>query len=146
MIKRLGARGLLKPSTTAVQVIIGPEVELLANDIKEIIVSGVTIVGVQQGAPVARQVKSEQLIVSAEIQAQAEECCALLGGKDNINLVELAAETRVLVTLKNAQELDKDTLKQAGISGTMALSDGRIMLIAGTKAPELTQALQTQIA
>ena len=92
-LKALGARGLVRPSDRALQVVLGPIADQVADEIRAALAAG----------PVADD-------------GNAEDWLAALGGRDNVLSVE-RRDGRVLLRLKAGSGLDVAALKALGARG-----------------------------
>ena len=104
-LKALGSRGMIKPAAGSVQVVLGPEAELIADEIRAVL---------------------------ANPQAAAADGGALkaaLGGSDNIRAVEVVAGSRLRVELADASRINEGNLKALGVSGVMAMPGNLVHLV-----------------
>ncbi|WP_144370786.1 N-acetylglucosamine-specific PTS transporter subunit IIBC [Vogesella urethralis] len=104
-LKALGSRGMIKPAAGSVQVVLGPEAELIADEIRAAL---------------------------ANPQAAAADGGALkaaLGGSDNIRAVEVVAGSRLRVELADASRINEGNLKALGVSGVMAMPGNLVHLV-----------------
>lgn len=104
-LKALGSRGMIKPAAGTVQVVLGPEAELIADEIRAAL---------------------------ANPQAAAADGGALkaaLGGSDNIRAVEVVAGSRLRVELADASRINEGNLKALGVSGVMAMPGNLVHLV-----------------
>jgi PTS system N-acetylglucosamine-specific IIC component len=104
-LKALGSRGMIKPAAGSVQVVLGPEAELVADEIRAAL---------------------------ANPQAVAADGGALkdaLGGAANIRAVEVVAGSRLRVELADASRVNEGSLKALGVSGVMAMPGNLVHLV-----------------
>lgn len=104
-LKALGSRGMIKPAAGSVQVVLGPEAELVADEIRAAL---------------------------ATPQAAAADSSALkdaLGGAANIRTVEVVAGSRLRVELADASRVNEGSLKALGVSGIMAMPGNLVHLV-----------------
>lgn len=104
-LKALGSRGMIKPAAGSVQVVLGPEAELVADEIRAAL---------------------------ANPQAAATDSGALkdaLGGAANIRAVEVVAGSRLRVELADASRVNEGSLKALGVSGIMAMPGNLVHLV-----------------
>ena len=116
-LRRLGARGMVRPSTDTLQVVVGPVADQLAGDIRK---------AVHEGAA------ATQLDVSALTRA--------LGGSSNIESIDVCA-TRLSIRLRQGS-LDTAAIKAAGARGAVAVGQGLWHVIIGPHAQDVAQRLQ----
>ncbi len=139
-IVSLGARGLLKPSLHAVQVIIGPEVELLAGDMKDLWKGANGPELSQKGVDFSQESTEEILKPETADVRLAEECLKAFGGRENTQKVDVAAGTRILATLKDSKKVKVDILRSVGIN-TVQAKENNVLIAVGERAPYVAQAM-----
>ncbi|WP_197693939.1 N-acetylglucosamine-specific PTS transporter subunit IIBC [Vogesella sp. LIG4] len=100
-LKALGSRGLIKPAAGSVQVVLGPEAELVADQIRDALLQGV---GGSAGGSGDRQ-----------------QWLAALGGEGNLRGVSVVAGSRLRLELADSGRIDEAQLKALGASGVMTL-------------------------
>lgn len=115
-LKALGARGLVRPSDRALQVVLGPIADQVADEIR----AALTVASVA-GA------------------GNAEDWLAALGGRDNVLSVE-RRDGRVLLRLKAGSGLDVAALKALGARGVAVTAAGA-HLILGPRAEAVARNL-----
>jgi PTS system N-acetylglucosamine-specific IIC component len=116
-LKRLGARGVVRPSAHDLQVVLGPIADNVAREIQAAL-SGITM------APVA---------AAAAGTIQVSALLAALGGRANLARVEAAAN-RLLVELADPGKLDGPALIRAGARGVAAAGANRRQVLLGGDA------------
>lgn len=104
-LKALGSRGMIKPAAGSVQVVLGPEAELIADEIRAALAN-----------PQA-------------VAADGGALKAALGGSDNIRAVEVVAGSRLRVELADASRINEGNLKALGVSGVMAMPGNLVHLV-----------------
>ncbi len=136
-LSALGAMGVVRPSPTAVQVVLGPVADQVAADIR---------------AHLGGTARAVTVPATSVAQASAsppplptEPLLALLGGSSNIVSVTAAAG-RLLVTVANPDALRRDGLEDAGVTDLGVTSTGTVHLLVGDSAQataaELRKSLQ----
>lgn len=143
-VTALGARGILKPSAHAVQVIIGPEVELLAGDMKDEWKAAGGPSASQKGVDFSQEKETNVLRPSSQDVSVAEYCLKAFGGTNNITKAEVAAGTRVMVTLAREITPDIATLKAAGID-TVQVKGLNALISVGERAPFVAQSMSDRL-
>ncbi|WP_434632269.1 N-acetylglucosamine-specific PTS transporter subunit IIBC [Chromobacterium sp. CV08] len=111
-LKALGSRGLIRPAAGSVQVVLGPEADLIADEIR-----GALGAAAGEAAPVAAAVAA-----AAPAAIDKASWLAALGGADNVRKVEAVAGSRLRVEVADAARVDQDALQRLGASGVAALS------------------------
>ena len=119
-LKRLGARGIVRPSSDTLQVVVGPIADQLAGEIR----AGLS-------APV----------VSSAPVADSGALLTALGGAANIEKVDVHA-TRISVTLRDAASVTAAAIRSAGARGAVAVGDSTWHVIIGPQAAGVAQALR----
>lgn len=119
-LKALGARGLIKPAAGSVQVVLGPEAEIVADEIRAFLAAGGSVSGGVDRA----------------------QWLAALGGEANVKSVELVAGSRLRVELANADKIDEARLKSLGAEGVQALPGNLVHLVVGSDAERFANALK----
>jgi N-acetylglucosamine-specific phosphotransferase system IIBC component len=123
-LKALGARGIIKPSEHALQVVLGPIADSVAVEIRDALAAG----GVAQPiAPVATVAVAPAMLTPAAISA--------LGGADNVCGVTVHG-TRVRVELNDAGGAADAALTALGVRSVARPGDGlvHLLLAPGDKA------------
>ncbi|MEJ8673516.1 N-acetylglucosamine-specific PTS transporter subunit IIBC [Chromobacterium amazonense] len=116
-LKALGSRGLIKPAAGSVQVVLGPEADLIADEIRNTLASGTS-------AP-APQAAAEKLVSAAAASGASIDKAswlAALGGEGNVRKVDVVAGSRLRVEVADAARVDQAALQQLGASGVTSVS------------------------
>jgi N-acetylglucosamine PTS system EIICBA or EIICB component len=152
-LRSLGARGIVRPSRNALQVVIGPQAEIVAGEIRQAMTSGeYTAIGpaVQQSAPpvehAAGPISEQPGQPNAEDAAVAQRLVNALGGPANVQLAEQVAVTRLRFVLRDSGKADQEALKLAGAAGVMKASDKVWHVIAGQRAAAIAAALKRNVS
>jgi PTS system N-acetylglucosamine-specific IIC component len=116
-LKKLGAQGVVRPSASALQVIVGPIADQIAGEIR------------------------------AGLHAPAAESQLLdaLGGAGNIRSVDLAA-SRVRVTVAKGSAVDEAALQSSGVRGIARLAPDCFHLLIGPAAANVRDSLQSALS
>ncbi|WP_114952817.1 N-acetylglucosamine-specific PTS transporter subunit IIBC [Sphingosinicella terrae] len=120
-LKALGARGLVRPGGNAVQVVLGPEADQVAGDIRAVLAAG----------PAAAEPSAE--LVEA------------LGGGANLLGVE-ALSTRLCLTLASAEGVDRKRLAPLAPRGFAFASPLSLHLLTGPGAESWAESLRRRLA
>ena len=114
-LKLLGARGLMRPSSRDLQVVIGPSADQLARDMRD--------------APLPRtQAHGGDLLLAA------------LGGRSNV-FSAAALSSRLLVTVVDREAVDPIKIDTAAPRGAIETTPGRWQIVVGAHAEQLANAL-----
>lgn len=119
-LRRLGARGFVRPSADALQVIVGPDADRLSGEIR-----AAMSVGGNAPAPAA---------------SDPAALLAALGGRGNLASAQGLA-TRLVVTLGDPALADPAALERAGVLASMVGKAGQLHLIVEQDAARLAAAL-----
>ncbi len=121
-LKRLGSRGIVRPSSNTLQVVVGPVADQLAGDIRRALREGAAA-GVSRG--------------SADVQALAR----AFGGRTNLAGVEVFS-TRLKITARDASSVDAAALEAAGFRGVVQVAQSTWHVIVGPEAETAALALR----
>ncbi len=125
-LRRLGARGVIRPSQTAVQVVLGPIADMVAAEIRHLLIAGAPI----SPPPPAR----------GALAVDAARVGSLLGGAENLAEVR-AVSSRVLIRLNTPCETASEDFLALGLKAAVRVSDRSWHLILGPEAAALAKAL-----
>jgi N-acetylglucosamine PTS system EIICBA or EIICB component len=149
-LRRLGARGLVRPSTEALQVVVGTTADQLAGEMRAALRSGE-----RDGATDAAPGRAPRPLAvpspdSRAITAQtsgeswagdAAAVLAALGGRANVRSVASAA-SRLRIGIEDAARLDRGALGALGLRGVAVPGPECVHLIVGPAAPAAAAALR----
>jgi PTS system N-acetylglucosamine-specific IIC component len=141
-LRRLGARGLVRPSAHALQVVVGPTADALAEEIR-----GVSLLETTKVAAPAAQVRDIAPVFDnrpeAISAAEAQLLLASLGGRDNVRAVEAIAG-RVLVRVADSARVRSEAIISLGLRGVALPSRDAVHLVTGpARAASVASALAT---
>lgn len=86
------------------------------------------------------------VVVGDEEANQAKQWLTALGGQDNVEKVDLVAETRLRVQVKDSAGVDTDALRRSGLAGAIEVSPGVWHLVAGLTADQYAQEINRRLA
>jgi phosphotransferase system HPr (HPr) family protein len=148
-LRNLGARGIVRPSGNALQVVLGPQAEIVAGEIRDALGKGhyealPSTITVQTAQPTANATGSARRETSTEGRPSllAQRLVAAVGGRENIARAETIAITRVRLELRDPSKAEENGVRVAGTAGVAKISDRVWHIIAGESATELAAALQ----
>lgn len=143
-IKALGASGMVRPSKTALQVIVGVAVEFVADAMKDVVAAQGS--GSAPAVPVAAEAEPEQdeSIDKETSRQRISGFIAALGGKDNITQTEAAGTTRLHAVLKDAAVVDEAALRSAGAKGVFCRGKD-VNLLVGAGGPVYAEEFSRQL-
>jgi PTS system N-acetylglucosamine-specific IIC component len=125
LLKQLGSRGLLRSSTTALQVVLGPIADQVAGEIRD---------ALRRGAP-----------VEAAPRLDAKGMLAALGGRRNVSEVECFAG-RMLMRISDPKAVDEQALRALGVRGVARPSADSLQLLVPGSAEAWMQPLRQLLA
>lgn len=101
----------------------------------------------RRGGVDAEPTPEPRVIVVGDVETnQAKQWVAALGGEDNIDSVELIAETRIRVGVRDSSLVDADALQRAGLLGVVEVIPGVWHLLAGLEAELYTEGMRRRLA
>lgn len=104
-------------------------------------------VAARRGGVDAEPTPEPRVIVVGDVETnQAKQWVTALGGEDNIDSVELIAETRVRVGVKDSSLVDAAALQRAGLLGVVEVTPGVWHLLAGLEAKQYTEGMRRRLA
>ena len=127
----LGAMGVVKPSTTVAQVILGPIADQIAGEIR-------ARLG-ERSATAELTPPSVPTMLSAALPGAP--LLALMGGRDNLESVS-ATSGRLMVRLRKIPALSDAAWHEAGVRDVGLTANGTLHLLIGDAAMPTAQALQ----
>ncbi|WP_437602463.1 N-acetylglucosamine-specific PTS transporter subunit IIBC [Sorangium sp. So ce590] len=142
-LKALGAKGVVRPGTDSLQVILGPMAESIAREMRELR-DGAPAAAPQPGAPAAQPAMPPGA-PAAQPAMQIERWLAALGGAANVRSVEGFSSGRVRVELADVDTVDDAALEAADVMGVMRLPDQVVHLLVGPEAPQYAAALARKL-
>ncbi len=126
VLRMLGARGLVRPSATALQVVLGPIADQVAGEMRAAMGGG--------GAPLAGEAPEPTRPVQEVVSLDATALIAAVGGAANV--VRTAANaTRVCVDVADGERIDEAALRRAGVRSIARLGSHTLHLLMGAAAP-----------
>jgi PTS system N-acetylglucosamine-specific IIC component len=124
-LKQLGSRGLLRSSTTGLQVVLGPIADQVAGEIRD---------ALRGGAP-----------VQAAPAPDAKSMLAALGGRRNVSELECFAG-RMLMHVSDPKAVDENALRALGVRGVAHPSAGSLQVLVPGSAEAWMQPLRQLLA
>jgi PTS system N-acetylglucosamine-specific IIC component len=153
-LRQLGARGLVRPSAEALQVVVGPTADQLAGEIRAALqtaVSAATSAATSRvGAGPLTASTGAPLLARGTVTAQsarevwrgdATRVLAALGGAGNVRSLTVAA-SRLLVEVQDAARADCVALVALGLRAVALPRPNCLHLVVGPAAPAASAALR----
>jgi PTS system N-acetylglucosamine-specific IIC component len=152
-MKVLGARGVVRPSATALQVVIGPNADQVASEIRDALKAGLTGTALavspvaNTGSPSndSRHSPSNTVPSTALEAATIERLLAALGGRTNVRAVE-AASSRLRISVVKSSIIDATAIRSLGLRGVTVPSSDCVHVIVGPAASVTSESLSRLIA
>jgi PTS system N-acetylglucosamine-specific IIC component len=159
-LKALGARGVVRPSPTALQVVIGPDADQVAGEIRDALKAGVTgaraatvsvltnTAGTSDTAADASTTSTKVAVASntdTPDAATIEGLLAALGGRTNVRAVEVAA-SRLRISVLSSSSVDAGAIRSLGVRGVTVASSDCVHVIVGPAASVTSAGLRRLIA
>ena len=94
----------------------------------------------------APAVETKVIVVGDVETNQAKQWVAALGGEGNVEAVELIAETRVRVAVRDSGLVDVEALMRAGLAGAVEVGPGVWHLVAGLEADQYAEGMRRRLA
>lgn len=159
-LKALGARGVVRPSPTALQVVIGANADQVAGEIRDALKAGVTgaeagTVSVLANTPVVTNTSGAAPATATKVAvtsntdtpdgATIERLLAALGGRTNVRAVEAAA-SRLRISVLKSSAVDATAIRFLGLRGVTVPSSDCVHVIVGPAASVTSAGLRRLIA
>jgi PTS system N-acetylglucosamine-specific IIC component len=132
-LKALGARGVVKPSDRALQVVLGPIADQVAGEIRA------AMGALAGGASVAKSVIKPAIAPAEDGRAQA--VIAALGGADNIEALSTCS-SRLRLLVRDHGLIDETALTALGARGIVRLGERAVHVVLGPDAEGIGAAMR----
>ncbi|HWT39441.1 MAG TPA: N-acetylglucosamine-specific PTS transporter subunit IIBC [Paraburkholderia sp.] len=147
-LKSIGARGVLKRGGGAVQVIIGPEADMIADEIRSTIASGGGAAASSTPAPAKAAVAPEAAANVATggngpLDPDPQRWLAVFGGATNVASLEAVAATRLRIVVRDPSAVDRERLDTLSVAW---VSTDTFHIVVGESAQRYAQQLSTRLA
>ncbi|MEM5315721.1 N-acetylglucosamine-specific PTS transporter subunit IIBC [Paraburkholderia sp. JHI869] len=145
-LKAIGARGVLKRGGESVQVIIGPEADIIADEMRGEIARGgaaVKVAPVAQPAAQAPQASANADVAQGPLDPNPSRWLAVFGGVANIVSLDAVAATRLRVIVRDPAAVDREKL---GALDVAWISADTLHIVVGDAAPRYARELALQPA
>ena len=148
-LKRLGALGVVRPSATALQVVLGPIADRIAGEIRHALAGGMrdessappaaiepmTAAAPARGAPEAGEAPPPLP------QAQLSGLLAALGGRANVRALT-PADSRLRIAVADTSRIDGAAIRALGLRGVAIAASDCVHVIVGPGASSVCSALR----
>lgn len=133
-LKALGSRGLVKPAAGSVQVVLGPEADMVADDIRAALG---TTAAAAQAMPAAASTVAAGTALSLDRAAWLQ----ALGGADNVRSIQSVAGTRLRVEVVQASQINEAGLRSLGALALQTLTSGLVHVVLDADSQPVAAAL-----
>jgi N-acetylglucosamine PTS system EIICBA or EIICB component len=149
-LKRLGARGVVKPSATALQVVVGPTADQLASEIREAMASmpkeSSTALTPRATPPPEPPSEAEAApAVPAPAKDVLQGLLAALGGRANVRSIE-PASSRLRIGVASTSAIDSAAISKLGMRGVAIAAADCVHVIVGPAAEAAGASLRELLA
>ena len=132
-LKSLGARGLVRPGPRDLQVVIGPQADEVARDIRA-----------QLGTAASPAPRPASAVAERAVPADVSGLIDALGGASNIVLVA-GVSSRLRLELRDAEAIDEHALRRLGVQALIQPRAGALHLILGPGADAAADAVKSAL-
>ncbi|AJK47794.1 N-acetylglucosamine-specific PTS transporter subunit IIBC [Burkholderia plantarii] len=142
-LKAIGARGVLKRGGSSVQVIIGPEADLIADEIRSAIGSGAAVAAAP--APATTPAAVAAAVPAGEagpLDPDPMRWLAVFGGATNVVSLDAVAATRLRVVVRDPSAVDRDRLASVDVAW---VSTDTFHIVCGSSAARYAQQMSTRL-
>ncbi|MGF6726176.1 PTS system N-acetylglucosamine-specific IIC component [Paraburkholderia sp. GAS41] len=143
-LKTIGARGVLKRGATSVQVIIGPEADIIADEIRTVIAQGGGVEAkptVATAAPAAATVPVGAA-QSGPLDPDPTRWLAVFGGATNVVSLDAVASTRLRIVVADPTAVDRQRLSTLDVAW---VSPETFHIVVGEAAQRYAQQLAARL-
>jgi PTS system N-acetylglucosamine-specific IIC component len=145
-LKTIGARGVLKRGSTNVQVIIGPEADIIADEIRTVIAQGggevvKPVAAAAAPAVAAAPVAASGAQGSGPLDPDPLRWLAVFGGAGNVVSLDAVAATRLRIVVRDPSSVDRQRLATLD---TAWISADTFHIVVGDAAQRYAEKLTTR--
>ncbi|SEA07675.1 N-acetylglucosamine-specific PTS transporter subunit IIBC [Paraburkholderia sartisoli] len=141
-LKTIGARGVLKRGATNVQVIIGPEADMIADEIRTTIDQGGAVAAKPAVAAVPVAAAAVAASESGPLDPDPARWLAVFGGATNVVSLDAVAATRLRVVVSDPSAVDRQ--RMAGLDVAWVSAD-TFHIVVGQAAARYAQHLAARL-
>jgi len=135
-LKAAGARGMISPGAGSVQVVIGPEADAIAGEMRACLGASP-----QEVAPTAI-VAQQPALTAASLDADLGAWLLALGGRTNVLAVQVVAGTRLRVRANDTRRIDVAAVERLGGRGVQVFGSALAHVVVDGDAGPLAEMLQ----
>jgi PTS system N-acetylglucosamine-specific IIC component len=141
-LKRYGAKGIIRPSNRAIQIIIGNDVQFVADALARLVAAPASSArhpAAKGGAATPASVANDTSAVDLDGLIHG------LGGAHNIDTVTATSQTRICIQVKDGSVVDESRLRASGAHGVLSRGQS-VHLLVGPRAETYEETLRAQLA
>jgi PTS system N-acetylglucosamine-specific IIC component len=138
-LKALGARGIVKPSDKALQVVLGPIADGVAGEIRAAMAGGERCAGPGQAR--RRQGRGAVALPTAADDERAEALVGALGGLANVEAVG-ACSSRLRLVVRDNARVDEAALAALDSRGVVRVGERAVHVVLGPDAERIGEAVR----
>jgi N-acetylglucosamine PTS system EIICBA or EIICB component len=141
-LARLGAHAVVRLSANALQVVVGANADQIAGEIRR----HMRQIGAQHSQQ-ADEAPTRSILVEdavSEVQIEPRALLAALGGKDNVDSVEIAPD-RLLVRVIRPELVEGRGIEELAVRAAAASSSGLWHILVGPAAPAVAESLRCEL-
>ena len=144
-LKALGARGVVRPSATSLQVVIGANADQVAGEIRDALRAGATSSAAPASPdPIPASAPAPTTEASPD-PTTIQHLLAALGGRTNVRSIDVAA-SRLRISVFKASVIDANAIRSLGLRGVTVPSSECVHVIVGPAAGVTSAGLRRLIA
>ncbi|MBO9708218.1 MAG: PTS transporter subunit EIIC [Caulobacter sp.] len=139
-LKALGARGFVRPSDKALQIVLGPIADEVAGEIRAAMggAPAPAKTAVSPAAPIAKPVSA---LPTAADDSRAEALVGALGGSANVEAVG-ACSSRLRLVVRDSGRVDEAALEALGARGVVRVGERSVHVVLGPDAERVGEAVR----
>jgi PTS system N-acetylglucosamine-specific IIC component len=143
-LKTIGARGVLKRGATSVQVIIGPEADIIADEIRTVIAQGGGVETKPAVVPAVAATAAAPVVGShgGPLDPDPARWLAVFGGATNVVSLDAIASTRLRVVVSDPTAVDRQRLAALDVAWVSA---DTFHVVVGEAAGRYAQVLSARL-
>jgi PTS system N-acetylglucosamine-specific IIC component len=139
-LKTLGARGFVRPSERALQVVLGPIADQVAGEIRAALPSAARVVPATKS-----EVQGRPASTSAPQVTDTHGLLLALGGPANVLKVETCS-SRLRIAIVTGNEIDEAKLRALGVRGLAMPKSDSVHVVIGPSADAVAEKLNRELA
>jgi PTS system N-acetylglucosamine-specific IIC component len=143
-LKALGARGIVRPSANALQVVLGPIADQVAGEIRAALASGPVAAAATSPRGPARTPQISAPVLAPKQITDTHALLLALGGSKNVLKVETCS-SRLRVSVAKGDAIDESALRSLGVRGVVKPKAESVHLVIGPSADDVAEKLRAEL-